>query len=229
MDDIPKAMSSLLHTNQYFHNLINKMPSLKAKTPLLPGKYYHLFNRGINSSKIFFREENYNYFLKQFNKYLFECDILAYCLMFNHFHFLIQIPEQITITDDSDSSKTITNENDINKYISNQLRRFFVSYSQAINKQEHRTGSLFERPFKRIMVEKEEYIKYLIFYIHHNPSKHIELDYKNYPNSSYTFYTKQQGGIINMKHGLIFFEDLDAFINYHSCNHEEKQSLLLEI
>ncbi len=203
------------------------MPSLKTKTPLLPGKYYHLFNRGINSTKIFFREENYNYFLRQLDKYLNECDVLAYCLLLNHFHFLIQIPEKISQVDNN-KYKTLSGESEINKYFSNQFRRFFVSYSQAINKQENRTGSLFERPFKRIMIEDDEYIKYLIFYIHHNPTKHIELDYKTYTHSSYKHYTSHHEGIINKAHGLSFFEDLGTFNNYHNCIHKERQSLLLE-
>jgi putative transposase len=56
------------------------------------GNYYHLYNRGNNRENIFFEEENYMYFLKQFKNYLLpHIDVFAYCLMPNHFHFFIRI------------------------------------------------------------------------------------------------------------------------------------------
>jgi len=42
-------------------NFKSKMPSIKTTTPILGGNYYHIFNRGINSQKIFFTEDNYHY------------------------------------------------------------------------------------------------------------------------------------------------------------------------
>ena len=54
--------------------------------------YFHIYNRGINSDEIFQTNENRNYFLQQFSKYVIEvADVLAYCLMPNHFHFIIKI------------------------------------------------------------------------------------------------------------------------------------------
>ena len=59
---------------------------------LEPNAYYHIYNRGINSGQIFNTEENYLFFLSKFDKYLSSvCDVLAYCLMPNHFHFLIKV------------------------------------------------------------------------------------------------------------------------------------------
>ncbi|NOQ25658.1 MAG: hypothetical protein GQ564_09895 [Bacteroidales bacterium] len=55
---------------------------------------YHLYNRGNNSQKIFFNRKNYLFFLQKVRKHLFpHCDILAYCLMPNHFHFMIHANE----------------------------------------------------------------------------------------------------------------------------------------
>ena len=60
--------------------------------PLEPDCYYHIYNRGINSTKIFENDENYNYFLNQFSNYVLTVsDVLAYCLMPNHFHCIIEI------------------------------------------------------------------------------------------------------------------------------------------
>ena len=59
---------------------------------LLPNHFFHIFNRGINGQKIFYTEENYAYFLKKYAKktkaYL---DTYAYCLLPNHFHFLVKV------------------------------------------------------------------------------------------------------------------------------------------
>ena len=56
---------------------------------------YHVFNRGNNREKIFYNNENYIFFLKKIRKHIFPfCEILAYCLMPNHFHFLIVTNEK---------------------------------------------------------------------------------------------------------------------------------------
>ncbi len=63
------------------------------------GKYYHIYNRGNNKENIFFELKNYEYFLKKFCYYLEKyVDIYAYCLMPNHFHFLIQVKETLSDT-----------------------------------------------------------------------------------------------------------------------------------
>ena len=57
--------------------------------------YYHLYNRGNNKELIFFEDDNYNYFLSQFKKYVSPyCETYSYCLMPNHFHFFIRINEE---------------------------------------------------------------------------------------------------------------------------------------
>ena len=59
--------------------------------PLLPERYYHIYNRGIDRNSIFFIEENYKYFLKKYaEKTEGYFNTFAYCLIENHFHFFIQ-------------------------------------------------------------------------------------------------------------------------------------------
>ena len=60
--------------------------------PLQYGKYYHIFNRGNNRENIFIEERNYRYFLKLCAKHITHvADTYAYCLLRNHFHFLVRI------------------------------------------------------------------------------------------------------------------------------------------
>lgn len=93
-------------------------------------------------------------------------NIIAYCLMPNHYHFLIQ---QLT-----------------DMPISTWLHKLFVGYTQAINKQQKRSGTLFEGRSKHILIDNDDYLIYLMWYIHYNPvgaglvSKHSDWPFSNY-------------------------------------------------
>ena len=55
---------------------------------------YHIYNQGNNRQKIFFDRENYLFFLQKMNDYLLPyCDIMAWCLMPNHFHWMVYVRE----------------------------------------------------------------------------------------------------------------------------------------
>ncbi len=61
---------------------------------LEPGCFYHIYNRGINSCKVFLNDDNRLFFLKKFKEYLVPyAEIYAYCLMPTHFHFVIRVKE----------------------------------------------------------------------------------------------------------------------------------------
>ena len=145
---------------------------------LEPDAFYHIYNRGINSEKIFDTEENYLFFLLKFKIYLNPvCDVFAYCLMPNHFHFLIKVKSEIEINtfakvlnfDKKDITKQEKGLHSFDSIVSKQMGKFVSSYSQAYNKVTNRHGALLESPFKRKRVENEEYLRNLIIYIHLNP------------------------------------------------------------
>ncbi|MEM8810194.1 MAG: transposase [Cyanobacteria bacterium P01_G01_bin.38] len=124
----------------------------RRKTDFLPGQYYHLYNRGNNRQKIFFERENYLFFLRQFRRYLVEetLHVIAYCLMPNHYHFLVCLREDT---------------------LSQQMHGFTLSYTKAINRRYERCGSLFQGRFQAIHVDEVGYLLYLSRYIHLNPVK----------------------------------------------------------
>ena len=61
-------------------------------TPLQPGLYYHIYNRGVNGENIFIEERNYEHFLNLYEKYIAPiCDLFAYCMLRNHFHIMVRV------------------------------------------------------------------------------------------------------------------------------------------
>ena len=68
---------------------------MAKQEPLVYGRYYHIYNRGNNGEIIFRSEENYRFFLRQYGHYIEAvAATFAYCLLPNHFHFLIYIRSQ---------------------------------------------------------------------------------------------------------------------------------------
>jgi len=130
------------------------------------GELYHVYNRGNNRQPIFFNPNNYLYFLdKVRSKILPHCDVLNYCLMPNHFHFLINSDERTCI------SKTVAGEE--RSVLSEAFRTLLSSYTQAINKQNSTVGSLFQQNTKAKLIPKNRNLYDLLcfHYIHQNPMR----------------------------------------------------------
>ncbi len=155
-------------------------------SPLIPNQFYHIFNRGNNRENLFYTAENYHYFLKKYDCYLSDyLDTYAYCLLPNHFHLLVKVKD-IEVFKVSAFLKLGQPIEDPSEIISEAFRRFFMSYSKAINKQTARTGSLFQKNFKRKQIQHDAYLMTCAKYIHQNPQKHgICEDFKTYSYSSY--------------------------------------------
>ncbi len=216
------------------------MPSIKTVTPLLGGHFYHIFNRGINREKIFYQTRNYPYFLKLIQEFLIDyIDIWAYCLIPNHFHLIIRVKDEITFkkkgmsslqNDDIPEIKTLNDEAQIGKFVSNQFRSLFISYSMAINKQEKRKGNLFDRSFKRLEITSEEYLEYALFYVHYNPEKHMVIyNFREYIYSSFkAIVEKQKPTNLQRNNVLELYGGYDEFFNYHDVMHDEREAIILE-
>lgn len=180
---------------------------------LEPDKFYHIFNRGINGTAVFFEKKNYHFFLQQYDKYISPFALTyAYCLLGNHYHLLIRIKSEQEILE------RITEDKDkpLSWYASNAFSSFFQSYTRAINKMYSRTGSLFETPFKRIVVEKDEYFTRLIAYIHGNPQKHkLVEDFRVYPYSSYLSHLGDKPTKLQRSDVLSWFGGQNAYADFH--------------
>jgi len=181
------------------------------------GQLYHIFNQGINRQKVFFQNENYLFFIRKVREYMLPyADILAWCLMPNHFHFMVYINKTSLKTaqrnNDSDFSKNRT----LNESIGIMVR----SYVRAVNIQEKRTGALFREKTKAICLTKINEVTRAWFntygatqinlkqpesmypavcfnYINFNPLKDgLVKDIKNWEFSSYLDVTGNRNGTL---------------------------------
>jgi REP element-mobilizing transposase RayT len=159
----------------------------KLKTPLIAGTVYHIYNRGINGENIFRKHDNYIYFLSLYAKYCEPvAETFAYCLLGNHFHFLVRIKDDLPTYASlyPRLPQTPKSKQTVAPY--RQFSHFFNAYAQSFNKIFNRTGSLFEENFQRKIVDSPRYFTQLIQYIHFNPQKHgFVTDFREYPYSSY--------------------------------------------
>lgn len=59
---------------------------------LIPGRFFHIYNRGNNREDLFREERNYALFLRLYAFHIAPiADTYAYCLLKNHFHFLVRV------------------------------------------------------------------------------------------------------------------------------------------
>ncbi|HNR06338.1 MAG TPA: transposase [Saprospiraceae bacterium] len=101
---------------------------------------YHIFNQGNNREKIFFEPCNYEYFKAKLRRYVCpNADLLAYCLMPNHFHLLIYTSD-LSVQEYKNSGL---------QNISFAISQLLSSYTKGINRRFNRTGSLFRSKTKK--------------------------------------------------------------------------------
>ncbi len=185
---------------------------MQRRVSFSPGEYYHIYTRGVEKRKIFLNKKDYDrflallYIMNQPGNFVFRdflrtkkladifdesqespiVSIVAYCLMPNHFHLILQEHEEGGIT----------------KFMSKVL----TSYSMYFNLKYERSGSLFMHPFRSKHIDNQSYYLYIYSYIHLNPVSLIQSDWKevgvknrkkveefldNYPYSSYLDFQKE--------------------------------------
>ncbi len=191
-------------------------------------EYYHVYNRGVEKRDIFLDKFDYARFLlllkicnkdtpinvRELKEYSHEHKgesfvyVGAYCLMPNHFHILLK-------------------ENS-GRGISKFMSKLLTAYSMYFNKKYGHSGSLFQGVFKAQHADSDNYLKYLFSYIHLNPVKLVQQDWKengitdfeltknfldNYKYSSYSdyLYDKESKNLILNKSAFPeYFETTDS-------------------
>lgn len=95
--------------------------------------YVHYYNRGVNKEDIFFDKSQYEFLIQTFYRFLphYNLELIAYCLMPNHYHVLLKHD------DPHEGSKFI--------------QRIFNSYTQSVNRQVSRVGTLFQGNVKKAL------------------------------------------------------------------------------
>lgn len=212
---------------------------------MVSGEFFHIYNRGNSKQEIFLDDEDYSRFIKLFylcnseynvnfrenivKKHIDAFDfergesivsIGAWVLMPNHFHIYITSPKPGFGLEYKDGGLT-----NITKFV----QRVCTSYSKFFNKKYNRTGSLFEGRFKSVHIKNDNQAKYLFSYIHINPVKLIQKDWKdvgikdkkkaleylsNYKWSSYLDHKgiqRKENSIINLKDFPQYFSDASDF------------------
>ncbi len=192
------------------------------------GKFYHIYNRSVDRKPLFNNDSNCEYFLRKYDHYLSAViDTYAYCLLGNHFHLLIRV-QDLTKYKESNNLPIAKPAHDI---VSHQLRKFFQSYAMAFNKQNERIGTLFQTPFKRALVDNDQYFTQLIYYIHANPQLHGLIDdFKDWEWSSYKRILAERPSKLKKREVIEWFGGKDAYQSFHSHNQKliSNQEFILE-
>lgn len=178
------------------------MPNNREK--FLPDTCYHIFNHAVGSDNLFKEERNYAYFLSKYEKYLHPvCRTYAYCLMPNHFHFLVKLK-----SDDSTE--------DFSRRVSKRLSDFLNSYAKSFNTAYNRSRALFRQSTPRKILSDSQSISTLLHYIHLNPVKHGFVDKpEKWKYSSYTCFINDEPTFIDKQFVLDWIGGANEFMKFH--------------
>jgi len=115
-----------------------------------PGAVYHVTSRGDRQEKIFRDDDDRRSFLRILGQMAerFDARLLAYCLMGNHYHLVLQTRQA---------------------NLSRCMRQLNGVYTQAFNRRHELTGHLFQGRFKAILVDRDSYLVTLCRYVERNP------------------------------------------------------------
>lgn len=204
---------------------------MQRLTPLEIGETYHVFNRGAHKQPIFINDEDYKRFQismhlanhgepvlvrdvlevkkyrEPFSGYPVDkslVDVLAYCLMPNHFHLVLRQKSEQGVT--------------------RFMRKVCVGYSMYFNLKHEHSGTLFQGRFKSSHVNTDPYFKWIFSYVHLNPISIVDSEWKekgianpskttaflrNYPYSSYwDYYTgeRPERAILSYNEGVEYID-----------------------
>ena len=178
------------------------------------GEFYHIYHRGANKQKIFFEADNYLYFSRLLRRQRdrYAMNIIAYCLMPNHFHLMLQPQRRMNL--------------------SQFMGKLQQSYVQAINWRYRRTGPLFRERFRHVHVHGERHQLLLCRYIHVNPKKDgLVRDLRDWPSSNYLeFIGARHGGLVVPGYREKFFatgKEYEEFVAAYGADDDNELERIL--
>lgn len=200
------------------------MPIRNVNKEYVAESYYHIYNRGVNKANIFQDRRDYLCFLSLLKRYLGkepfrrkdhmiypnfhnQVELLAYCLMPNHFHLFIYQREA--------------------EVIKNLMKSLGVSYSMYFNKRHKRVGPLFQQTYKAVRITDDSQLIHISRYIHMNPEK-----YRSYEWTSLAYYLgSHQAAWLRPDRVKELFEDNDytQFLSEYEGRRAELKSLKEEL
>lgn len=187
---------------------------------LEPEKIYHIYNRANGREKLFVNDTQYLEFLHKYKTFVAPIvETYAYCLLPNHFHFLVKIKPLAELNSYFGEYYPLSESpglSDSDFKICKQFGNLFSSYTQWLNRKVDRKGSLFTPRFKRKLVEDPFYYTNLVAYIHTNPIKHgLTTDLYEWTYSSFHAYASYKNSQVKTDIVLDFFGGKKELIDFH--------------
>jgi len=183
---------------------------------------YHIYNCGIDGCDLYVDDEDYNRFLSKFATYIEPiADTYAWSLLGNHFHVVVRIKkeseiktlEELGMFEVKTEQRTPEKKPDPTK----QFSHLFNSYAQYFNYKYKRHGALFERPFKRKLIDNRAYFKRCLIYVHQNPVKHGFVErLSDYRYTSFNTILSEKATLLKKQKVLSLFENLTDFHLAHA-------------
>lgn len=199
---------------------ISTMPSRNVVKVDSTDSYYHVYARGVSKMDIYRDNEDYSVFLSLLKRYLSnepakdeigrayphfsgDVELLAFCLMPNHFHLLFYQHELGAIT--------------------GLMRGVMTSYSRFFNQKHDRSGPLFETRYKSSRISNDRYLTHISRYIHLNPKR-----WRDWEWSSLPYYLKGwEAEWLQPRRMLELFDGVDEYEKFVSDYAGAKEALQL--
>ena len=193
------------------------MPA-KPLHPILENHYYHLYNRAHGNEIMFYNDDNYSFFLRKFKQFVSPvAHVACFCLMPNHYHFLILTKNIEEIQwDKLNMEPKELSPGEYNQLIIHQITKLQISYTIALNNQRKRKGGLFMNPFQRKAISGFQYLLELVIYIHNNPIKSgICKSPEKWKFSSYRYFILKKPSWFPLIKTTEWFSSIENFTEIH--------------
>lgn len=190
--------------------------------PLIPGRYYHIFNHAVGDENLFRQAANYWFFLERYGHYIFPiARTYAYCLMPNHFHLVVQIRDEDELLRHynhlAEGRPKPIIPLDYPSFVMQQFSNFCNSYAKSFNRRFNRKGALFIDFLRRKPIETEAYFTTLLAYVHQNPVHHAFCRNANeWAYSSLHSITSSKPTRLERNTVLDWFGGIEPFIVFHN-------------